>query len=153
MLSVFLSGKRIFSAVFFTLAIGFAIHSGILSAEPASAGLGESAAGFAWGGGAATNGSGYDGIGWLSFNNLSDGSAVNYGVNIPLTDGNLSGYAWSEYYGWISFNAADLAGCPGGTCTATRTGAAITGWARFIAIRQSPITAGRLGEPVGHRNG
>jgi hypothetical protein len=33
------------------------------------------------------------------------------------TDGTLSGYAWSDNIGWVSFNSADLANCPSGTCT------------------------------------
>lgn len=119
----------------------FLIISSLFSL-PVSAGLGESASGFAWGGGAALNGLGYEGIGWISFNNLSDGSAANYGVNIPLTDGVLSGSAWSEHYGWLSFDSADLGNCPQGTCSALRTGNVITGWARFIAIRDAGANSG-----------
>jgi hypothetical protein len=28
--------------------------------------------------------------------------------------GRLSGYAWSSNIGWVSFNAGDVSGCPGG---------------------------------------
>jgi hypothetical protein len=44
-------------------------------------------------------------------------SGSNYGVNID-DSGNFSGYAWSENIGWISFNPSELAGCPSGTCQA-----------------------------------
>lgn len=64
-------------------------------------------------------------------------TAVNYGVSIPLSDGVLSGYAWSDRYGWISFNAADVAGCPSGTCNARRVGNALQGWARILSFDQS----------------
>ena len=107
-----------------------------------SAGTSQNTRGFAWGGGATTNGPGYDGIGWISFNNLSDGSAIDYGVNIPNTDGPLSGYAWSEYYGWLSFNGSDLTGCSPSLSQATRTGNVITGGARFLAIRDASSNSG-----------
>lgn len=100
--------------------------------------------GFAWSGGVSTNPVGYDGMGWISFNNASDGSAVNYGVNIPEGDGVLSGQAWSEYYGWISFDAADLTGCPSGVCTARRVGNVLVGWARILSIKDA-LAAGNAG--------
>ena len=42
---------------------------------------------------------------WISLNCLSTESCatVDYKVSSD-TDGNLTGWAWSEYYGWISFN-------------------------------------------------
>ncbi len=100
----------------------------------AYAGVGENVRGFAWGGTPSADGA-YSGLGWISMNNISDASATSYGVNIPLVNGALSGYAWSEYYGWISFNGADLAGCAPALSQATRTGNNITGGARIIAIR------------------
>lgn len=61
---------------------------------------------------------------------------VDYGVDIPNGSGNLSGYAWSENLGWISFNASDLAGCPSGVCSARRTNDnKLEGWARIIGIK------------------
>jgi hypothetical protein len=48
-----------------------------------------------------------DNIGWISLNNITDGSAVDYGVNIDPSTGIFSGYAWSDSVGWISFNRSD----------------------------------------------
>lgn len=104
------------------------------------------------------------GLGWVSFNSTDcdtngngtveasevtahpgcpAGAIASYGVNIPVgVNGDLSGYAWSEHYGWISFNAADLAGCPSGTCKAERVGYQIKGWARILSIRDAGANAG-----------
>lgn len=105
------------------------------------ASISESGRGFAWGGTTSLDGA-YQGIGWISMNDLSDGSGVGYGVHIPFSDGPLSGYAWSEHYGWISFNGADLAGCSPSLSQATRSGNSITGGARIIAIRDGGVNAG-----------
>ncbi len=114
----------------------------LFSIQSVSAATGD-VEGYAWGGGemADTNGGippnngvidgDENGIGWISMNSTV---APTYAVNIPVSDGNLSGYAWSEHYGWISFNAGDVIGCPSGTCVAQRVGDNITGWARIISI-------------------
>lgn len=100
-----------------------------------------SGSGWLWGGsddgrGHAHTPANNTGLGWVSMNNTNiAGSTNSYGVNIPSTDGPLSGYAWSENLGWISFNPADLVGCPDGNCTAQRVGNTLTGWARIIGIR------------------
>ena len=107
----------------------------------ALAGVADSMRGFAWGGTSSSNGA-YQGIGWISMNSLSDGSGVNYGVNIPFTDGPLSGYAWSEHYGWISFNGGDLSGCSPALSQATRSGNNITGGARILSIRNEGANSG-----------
>ena len=109
--------------------------------------------GWLWGGGVTANPPGYQGTGWWSMNDLNcdtDGNGfvdvacggnntttaiVPYGVSIPQMDGTLSGYAWSEYYGWLSFNGADTVGCPTGSCAAVRTGNAVSGWARILPIK------------------
>lgn len=107
------------------------------------AGASDNLGGFAWGGGATTNGAGYEGIGWVSFNNLSDGATTStYGVNLPASDGNITGYAWSEHYGWLSFNTADLSNCPSGTCAAYTQGSAIKGWSRILSISEAGANAG-----------
>lgn len=105
------------------------------------AGLTESARGFAWGGTSSSNGA-YRGMGWISMNNLSDGSGVSYGVNIPSTNGNLSGYAWSEHYGWISFNGSHLSGCSPALSQARRNGNSIVGGARILSIRNAGTNHG-----------
>ena len=100
-----------------------------------------------------------NGIGWISMSSKdcdTDGNGLidnancgiiglpiaTYAVNIPATDGNLSGYAWSEHYGWISFNPSDVTGCPSGTCAARRVGDMILGWARILSIRDAGVNAG-----------
>lgn len=104
-----------------------------------------------------------NGLGWVSMNNRDcdtnddgtvdasehtanpacpAGGTARYGVDIPSGNGNLSGYAWSEYYGWVSFNAGDVAGCPAGTCTPRRAGNTLLGWARILAIRDAGLNAG-----------
>ena len=115
--------------------------------------------GWAWGGGVTVNPAGFGGIGWISMsskncdtdsNGLIDNAncgiigspTATYAVNVPTSDGNLSGYAWSEHYGWISFNASDVTGCPSGTCAAQRVGDNIIGWARIISIRDAGLNAG-----------
>lgn len=58
----------------------------------------------------------------------------------------MSGYAWSNNIGWISFNSSELTGCPSGTCEArfnSGTGQ-IAGWAR--AYRTINIGGQTLGE-------
>ncbi|MHB1330481.1 MAG: fibronectin type III domain-containing protein [Minisyncoccota bacterium] len=74
------------------------------------------------------------GAAWISFRGTAQNGSP-YGVTASVTNGNLSGYAWSEYYGWLSFNASDVSGCPSGTCQANinLTTGAVTGWARFTA--------------------
>lgn len=129
--------------IFLALLIG--VVAGVSYAQHAFAGASQNASGFAWGGGAATNGAGYDGMGWFSFNNLSDGTAIDYGVNIPTTgNGNLSGYAWSENYGWLSFYDTDLAGCVPALSQAKRSGNSITGGARILGIRDA-MSVGNAG--------
>lgn len=113
--------RLLITASFYLLAIGF-------FATPVSAqtvGL----SGFAWSDLPQSTAGGVDrGAGWISF------SGPGYGVVASQSTGNLSGYAWSEHYGWLSFNSAEVAGCPSGTCQPNinpSTGIA-TGWARFI---------------------
>ena len=71
------------------------------------------------------------------------GAGVEYGVDIDESTGVMSGYAWSENIGWVSFNAADAAGCggcSGGDCQAkvsltsnTSGQHEISGWAKVLA--------------------
>lgn len=113
----------------------------------ATAGVGESGFGWLWGGSESVsddvmNGT-ESGFGWISMNDTNAGSGGgNYGVNIPSADGALSGYAWTEHYGWISFNGADLAGCVPALGQAARTGNNITGGARILSIRDAGTNAG-----------
>lgn len=56
-----------------------------------------------------------------------------YGVDFD-GDGLLSGYAWSERVGWVTFNQGDLSVCPSAPCEAvvnTTTGD-VSGWAKAL---------------------
>ncbi len=108
------------------------------------AGAGHNVLGFAWS----------ENIGWISFNSdncdtdnngfidtdatvlgcggdNSTDVAFDYGVNVDLA-GNVSGYAWSENIGWISFEPADIVGCPAGICQPSLAGGIFSGWARAL---------------------
>ncbi len=69
------------------------------------------------------------GAGWISF------SGPGYNVVANTSTGDLSGYAWSSNYGWLSFNSSDVSGCPSAPCqpNVNPSTGATTGWARFIA--------------------
>lgn len=107
----------------------------------ALAGTGHNLSGFAWS----------NNIGWISFNctNREAGTGkicfdansplfnsasnlVDYGVNVN-PGGAMSGYAWSDNIGWISFQ--DLSGCPDGNCYAKfdKTIGQVSGWAKAVA--------------------
>ncbi len=95
------------------------------------------------------------GLGWVSFSNKTDMTAIPYGVFIDGTTGDFSGYAWSPNIGWIAFSAFDMKKCssnPGDSCivpspkanvniiTDPTTGAItggtgiVTGWARACSV-------------------
>jgi hypothetical protein len=104
------------------------------------AGTNEGGRGWLWGGS-----DGPASLGWVSMNNVDANGvvvngAVSYGVNIPVIDGPVTGYAWSENYGWISFNGFDMTGCPFGV--ATRSGNILTGGARILSIKNGGSNAG-----------
>lgn len=125
------------------------------------AGASDNVIGWGWGGGDSSSaiGAAYEGMGWISFNSsdcdsnndgtadvagCGGGSTASYGVNFPSGDGNIVGQAWSEHYGWISFNGADLAGCAPALAPAARTGNSLIGGARILAIRDA-VAAGNAG--------
>ena len=88
------------------------------------------------------------GFGWVSLigGGQIGGNAL-YQVNLDLSTGKMSGYAWSEYGGWVDFNPTS--GYPTGNGTdpinahgaqvnlaclqAAGTNCAVTGWIRFVA--------------------
>ncbi len=132
----------------FVLAVSL-VYLGIFVCSKTYATSGDNVSGFAWS----------ENVGWLSFNSIncdSDGdgqtdtgnylqcptgqSINSYGVDLDGT-GQLSGYAWSENIGWLSFNESDLSGCPSGTCKAEihpagqlgKSNVDIEGWARALA--------------------
>lgn len=134
----------IFSLIFF-LSLALGIRASFL----------QNSLGWIWGGLDAGNGN--SAVGWISLNSRdcdTDGNGtvsaaeqavhpacplgviVDYGVNVPDGgDGTVTGYGWSENYGWISFNASDLGGCPSGSCDARRVSNKLAGWARVLSIR------------------
>jgi hypothetical protein len=63
-------------------------------------------------------------------------SGSSYGVTVASTTGELSGYAWSENIGWISFDSEALTGCPDGNCQAilSRSTNEASGWARVCSV-------------------
>ncbi|MHA1692219.1 MAG: PKD domain-containing protein, partial [Candidatus Heimdallarchaeaceae archaeon] len=92
-----------------------------------------------------------DNVGWISFNcnndyngnstmgpehmdELESRCTYPYSTKIDLETGEISGYAWSDNVGWITFNQGELTGCPSGACEAlmnTTTGN-LSGWAKAI---------------------
>ena len=94
--------------------------------------------------GTAWSSMGSHGIGWVSVSCETDGtncSSVKYNVFADDTN-ELHGIAYglfsgSHGYSWLSFNKADLAGCPDGHCVAqldtSVTPNRLLGWAKFIA--------------------
>jgi hypothetical protein len=126
---------------FIAILILFVIFGFGLYKSKLFAGTSENVIGWLWGG--SDNGAGNStGLGWVSMNNTTSGGATSYGVNIPVADGAVTGYAWSENIGWISFNNGDLIGCPDGNCSAQRINNKITGWARIMSIPQAGVNAG-----------
>lgn len=80
---------------------------------------------------------------------IQDGSGNKYGVNIP-DSGNLSGHAWSENLGYLSFNEGELSDCPSkavdpNSCRAWRDGNTLKGWARFMEFKIHAAQAGGWG--------
>lgn len=59
-------------------------------------------------------------------------SGSNYGITVD-TNGKLSGYAWSDNIGWISANDSDLAGCPKTPCTAKLQSNNLKGWLKVLS--------------------
>lgn len=114
------------------------------------AGEESNARGWMWGGTEETSGGNTTGVGWISANNLSDGTATNYGVNIPMENGQVTGYAWSENLGWIDFNPQDHCGVnysaascvpstsngPSENAGVFRSGNSLVGLARIVGTAQ-----------------
>lgn len=134
-------------AVVLVLGLGYVAYTvspNTVAPTEVQAGAGQNVSGYAWS----------DNIGWISFNNTSDGSATSYGVNINTTTGDFSGNAWSSNIdtattpnqggvGWISFDRAYTGNPPGapyqtGVSTdpiakADIATGNVTGWARALA--------------------
>lgn len=70
-----------------------------------------------------------------------------YGVSVNDSTGELSGYAWSEVVGWISFNKSELTGCPTTPCEAKinnfserpfTTAKSLSGWIKILSNTEKP---------------
>ncbi len=147
---------------FIVLVIFFSIYP---FGKECFAGKNDTVSGWAWSGTQNPSGD-VAGFGWVSTNRIdcdnddngeSDGGygcppsgtiISDYGVNIPDAGNALSGYAWSERVGWISFEGSDLSGCPSGTCNARRVDGGsgnpdeIHGWARILSVANAGANNG-----------
>lgn len=52
-----------------------------------------------------------DAIGWISFDSVTAGSSISYGVTIDGATGEFRGWAWNDIVGWISMNCLDQGTC------------------------------------------
>ena len=127
--------KKILQSLLVLCLTGFIIYSGnyflnqTARIPSAQAGASDNISGYAWS----------ENVGWISFNSISDGSSVDYGVNLDTTTGNLSGYAWSETVGWIDFDPpSPYPSAPDHSAQVDTTNlgtgnASITGWAKVLS--------------------
>ena len=119
------------------IGVTYVANPSFIKAPHAEAGSADNVSGYAWS----------ETIGWISFNNTSDGSATSYGVNVDTTNkatggtGDFSGTAWSEHIGWVSFNRLDTGtppfapfnGATGPIAQVDWTTGKVTGWARALS--------------------
>ncbi len=73
-----------------------------------------------------------DNTGWISFDSVSSGSPISYGV-VKKADGTIQGFAWSDSLGWIQFG--NLTGFPSSPGTeqvnaSVDSSGVLHGWAR-----------------------
>lgn len=130
------------------LVIAFAIQFGIYHFADATV------TGWLWGGSEEANDQTIDGnetgLGWISVSSTNcdtDGDGTqntdtcpgnadpvsSYQLSIPESDGNVTGYAWSENIGWIDFDpAGPYPGTP--DQSAYQEGDWLKGWARISGI-------------------
>lgn len=52
-----------------------------------------------------------DAIGWISFDSVTAGSSISYGVTIDGVTGEFRGWAWNDVIGWISMNCLEQGTC------------------------------------------
>lgn len=136
---------------FFTLALFLLVFAVASSVKVWAAG---NVTGWLWGGGTESDGvAPWNGtntnVGWISVNrsdcdsdrngvtdrgNYSDcpvGQGIttsdNYGLNIPSSNGAVTGYAWSENLGWIDFSGVSV--------TTTASEKRLSGRARIVGIK------------------
>jgi hypothetical protein len=87
------------------------------------------------------------GFGWISMNGSDAGAGGNYGVNLDMVDGWITGYAWTEMGGYLWFDAPGPRPAhslePGNVLAPSQVDynclnssqvvCPVTGWARFVA--------------------
>ncbi len=120
------------------LAILFLSALAVSRTDTASAAGSMDLTGYAWSD-APTGNPSDRGVGWIHF------KGTNYGVVEETTTGNLSGSAWSENIGWISFNrsetgnppASDIGSGSGAIAAVNLSTGAVSGWARALAGAQA----------------
>jgi len=78
------------------------------------------------------SGKGLSGYAWSENVGWISFNGANYEITVD-SYGQLSGYAWSDNIGWISANTADLAGCPKTPCTAKLLNNKLTGWFKALS--------------------
>jgi len=76
-----------------------------------------------------------DHVGWISMNCVDEATCgvMDYGVDMDLSTGDVSGYGWSENVGWVCFGSACAGTTPeGGGSYATYTSSTheFNGWAK-----------------------
>ncbi len=87
--------------------------------------------------------------GWISFNNISGGGTINYGVGVETSNGFLSGYAWSENIGWIKMDPeSPYPGSPGHSAKLNLNTKEFSGWARACAGSPNGDCTGGVGPGV-----
>ncbi len=129
----------IFAVLIFSTAILVCIAILLPARAPLHADAPFVLSGYAW----ANTGNPNEGLGWISLSCTDGGptrnnicATSNYGVMIAA-DMSVSGYAWDDHVGWVSFE--NLPGCPSGTCGARvisdgGTGYELSGWARACTV-------------------
>ncbi len=109
------------------------VSSQLLGLKTADSAAGDNVAGWGWIGNVNS---------WISLNNCNPVCAgAGYGVNVDTVTGNLSGYAWSDNFGWISFNrtvtnnppSAPFNGGAGPIAKVDLSTGNVTGWGRALA--------------------
>lgn len=74
------------------------------------------------------------GLGWISLNCENHGcSTSDYGVEVEIDSGDISGYAWASGYGWISFNETGD-GPDGSDADMWVVNDRIVGWAKVLSM-------------------
>ncbi len=107
--------------------------------------------GWAWGADTVGSSNTRGGVGWISFSSTNHFSSTSYGVNLDQGSGRLSGQAWSDNLGWLSFDCSPGGGCFGAGESSFPDGKMdsyakvqltqgnelarpVTGWARFCSV-------------------